>query len=111
MWLQSFMPVLASEVAQACVMGCPVEHVSMRGYDLEILTHGERGRFHIDYRYPQKHFLVQVTFYRGSRVTASAVQRFVLPSSTLMAMKLGASGEKALHRLAAEVTDWLEEVR
>ena len=108
MWLRAFMPILASEVAQACALGHPITHVAPRGYDLEMRVAGAHGRLHVDYRYPQKHFLVQVNFYRSKRITTSCVRRFTLPPATLMALKMGSSGEKALRRLACEVVDWLE---
>jgi hypothetical protein len=109
MWLRSFMPVLASEVAQRMVLGRCVEQVSVRGYNLRVWTTENQGQVQIDYRYPQKYFLVQATLYYNRRVVASGVHRFTLPTATLMALRMGGSGEKALRRLAVKVAEWLEE--
>ena len=112
MWLHTFIPLLAQDIAQKGMFMCHggVRDVRAEGFNLRVWFGDQRtGRVRIEYRYPADYFLVEATLYVGRRPQASGVQRFTLPRSLLMLSRLGGTGEKQLCRLAACVGDWLRE--
>lgn len=109
MWLQRFIPILVTELQVAQVSGEPVRCVQQRAYDVHFETMSTFGRVHIEYRYPQKHFLVALSLRRRGDRIRSMLRRFAIPTAILMLLKVGGVPEGALQALAACVVDWIEQ--